>query len=548
MAKRFVQVSLATKLRVLFGFAVLASIAAALAVPFWYTELLSQEDVQSSAAAVTRLRLNEWQSKHTTDPDHDSEVALLYTESGRLEGRRGPKFVRLAEDMTADPPLSWSGRQALKAFLRNVRQDMAIIDTEDDSGARVFRCFRAVRVEETCQQCHGQSVPVDFQFQPGQLVGIIDVTVPGAEAGRSREEAGGWAVWQVRGAFAFGGALAALVSIVVFALIAQKLVLTPVRLLREVADKVAEGDMSVRNDISTGDELERLGDSVNEMLAAITNQHAQLRQANRALDLKLGELAESNVALYQANQVKTEFLANISHELRTPLNSVIGFADLLCEWGDEKVRRYGHNISSSAKRLLGMINDLLDLAKIEAGKADVRPAQVSVIDICDTLLALMDPVATKKQIELRGEVSADLPMIRTDPGKLQQILYNLLSNAVKYTPAGGKVTLAARAETPSNGHAAERRVAITVSDTGPGIAEADQVRIFDKFYQADSTLTREAAGTGLGLAIAKELAQLLGAQLTLKSTPGHGADFTVTLPLDLPQGKPAKEARTAAPE
>ena len=532
MAKRFVQVSLATKLRVLFGVAVLGSIAAALVIPWYFMELLAGEGVQSTAASVTRLRLNEWLNKHGSDPNHDSEVATFYAQAGQLEGRAGPKFIRLGEDLSASPPLDWPGKQALKAFLRSGRQELAIVESEDDRGRRLYRCFRAVRVEEACQRCHGQSVPARLQYQPGQLVGLIDLTVPASEAA-------GPLVWLVRGALVFGGALAALLSIVVFALITQRLILRPIRHLRDVADKVTEGDMSVRSTITSGDELERLGHSINEMLAAIAQQHAQLRQANRALDLKLGELSEANVALFQANQVKTEFLANISHELKTPLNSVIGFADLLADWPDEKVQRYGQNISLSAKRLMALINDLLDLAKIEAGKVDVRPVQVSVIDTCNTLLALMEPVALKRQVEMHADLTDGIPIVRTDPGKLQQILYNLLSNAVKFTPAGGKVTLSARAEPQDRPAQEVRQVALTVSDTGPGISEADQARIFEKFYQADRTLTREAGGSGLGLAIAKDLAQLLGGQLTFKSSPGHGAAFTLTLPVDLPEQPPA---------
>jgi len=524
MAKQFVRISLATKLRVLFGLAVLVSIAAALLVPWYFMELLVEQGVQSPAAAMTRLRLNEWLRKHPADPRHESSVASLYTQGGQLDGRAGPRFVKLSEEMSPTPSLDSSGRKALKAFLKRGTQTLAVIRTEDLQGRPIYRCFRAVRVEAACQGCHGHSVPVALQFQPGQLVGMIDLTVPGADIS-------GPLVWMVRGAFVFGGALAAGLSIVVFATITQRLILRPLRHLRNVTDKVAEGDMSVRSTVSTGDELQRLGESFNDMLTAITDQHNRLRLANRALDLKLSELSEANVTLFQANKVKTEFLTNVSHELRTPLNSVIGFAELLGEWGDERVARYGQNIGLSAKRLLTMIDDLLDLAKIEAGKAEVALGKVSVTDTVQTLAALMQPLADKKQIPLKTEVPPDFPVIVTDPGKLQQILYNLLSNAIKFTPVGGSVTISGELRTGQQGGIETQRVAVTVADTGPGIAEADQQRIFEKFYQADRTLTKESAGTGLGLAIAKELTQLLGGQLTLSSSPGHGARFTVTLPV-----------------
>ena len=268
------------------------------------------------------------------------------------------------------------------------------------------------------------------------------------------------------------------------------------------------------------------------MLAAIAGQHGKLTSANQALDLKLSELAEVNVTLHRANLVKNEFLANVSHELRTPLNSILGFADLLRESGDTRVGRYGENITLAAKNLLGMINDLLDIAKIEAGKADVRFEKTSVSDICRTLLALMAPVADKNQITVEPAISAGLPMVVTDAAKLQQILFNLLSNAMKFTPIGGTVRLTARPYTSSSKDRRYAGVVISVADTGPGIPQAEQSRIFEKFYQVEASLTKVVSGTGLGLAIAKELSGLICGRLVCKSTPGHGAEFTIFLPPD----------------
>jgi signal transduction histidine kinase len=267
------------------------------------------------------------------------------------------------------------------------------------------------------------------------------------------------------------------------------------------------------------------------MLDAIAGQHKELRAANKAVELRMAELGERNTALHQANLVKSEFLANVSHELRTPLNSIIGFADLLSGVQDEKISRYGSNIATASKNLLTMINDMLDLAKIEAGKAEVRMTKVSVLDTCQTLITLMQPIADKKNINLSGDIDPDLPMIVTDGGKLQQILYNLLSNAVKFTPPGGDVTLTCSVENLRGNHRG-RQVVIAVKDTGPGISKADQGRVFEKFFQSGETLTKESTGTGLGLAISKELAALIKAKLTLKSTPGSGTVFMLHLPMD----------------
>jgi two-component system sensor histidine kinase BarA len=525
MAKRL-RMSLAMKLRLLFGAAVLGIIAAALVVPWYFLELLAEQAVQQQGTQISSLVINE-HLRDPKDPAIGNLVASLYGAGGVEDGRRGPFFIKISPEMRADRPLDSLARAAARLFRRNPRQDVTVTRTEDEQGRLVYRSFRAVRADPDCMKCHGPGAAAEHQFQPGQLVGMIDVAVPA-------EVESGTLLWWTRGAFVVGAALATLLAIILFALLTQKLILRPLRQLRTVADKVAEGDLTVRSTIRTGDELQRLGDSFNEMLAAIADQHEQLRAANRALDLKLDELAQANVSLFEANKVKTEFLANVSHELRTPLNSIIGFADLLGESPDERVRRYGQNIGASAKNLLGLINDILDLARLEAGRATVRWDKVSLIDTCQTLVALMKPLADKKQLTFEAHLAEDLPIVTTDAGKCQQILYNLMSNAIKFTPAGGSVIVSAAVETVGEGQAAAKEVTIAVTDTGPGIGEADQQSIFEKFYQSDRSLTKEAAGAGLGLSIAKELTGLLGGRLTLKSSPGQGAVFCLHLPVEPP--------------
>ena len=533
MAKRLVRISLATKIRLLFALAVSGIIIAALVVPWYFMELLAEQGVQRPGGELTRLRLNEWLAQHPKDPtaadDKSSRVVALYASAERARARTGPSVVVLVSGREHTRPLASPARKARRAFIRNIEQELAILADEDDAGETIYRCFRAVRVEQKCISCHGPTARQNLRYQSGQLAAMIEVTLPG-------ETASAPLVWWTRGAFLVGAILASLLAFILFTLITQRVILRPLRGLRDLTDKVAEGDLAVRSTIETGDELQRLGESFNEMLEAIADQHQRLRTANRALDLRLGELAEANVTLFRANKVKSEFLANISHELRTPLNSIIGFADLLADRSDQRVRRYGQNISSAAKSLLSMINDLLAMAKIEAGRAEVRFDKVSVTDTCRTLLTLMGPQADKKQIDLRGELNDKLPIIVTDGGKLQQILFNLLSNAIKFTPAGGKVVVSAAAEAATRDGRPIDEVAVAVADTGPGIAEADQPHVFDKFYQADPTLTKESHGTGLGLAISKELASLLGGRLTMASRPGHGATFTLALPTKPPKG------------
>ncbi len=528
MAKTFVRTSLATKLHLLFGGALLAIIAAALVVPWYFMELLVTQGMQNPGAELTRLHFNEFYRDHVSGANwakKTSHTSSIYTSGQDIGSRAGPTMIMLSPDMEPDHPLDSTARHALKAFIRDPEQDLAVLKGEDEQDRAVARCFRAVRVGQSCMDCHGQTAKLERQLPIGRLVAMIDVSMPASTGPAALP-------WLRGGAFILGGVLASLLAVGLFSVITQRLILRPLRKLRDVSDKVAEGDLTVRSKVRTGDELQRLGDSFNEMLTAITAQHDKLRSANRALDLKLNELAEVNVTLFHANQVKSEFLANVSHELRTPLNSIIGFSDLLEENDSERIHRYGVNISTAAKALLAMINDLLDLAKIEAGKADVRFDKVSLTGTCQTLLDLMRPLADKKQLEFTGSLADDIPLINTDGGKLQQVLYNLLSNAIKFTPARGRVTLSTVLERLTRDGEAVDEVTVSVADTGPGIAEADQQHIFEKFFQADSSLTKESPGTGLGLAIAKELSSLLGGRLELKSSPGHGATFTVHLPID----------------
>ena len=341
------------------------------------------------------------------------------------------------------------------------------------------------------------------------------------------------------------GLAAGLIAIAVFWFITTRLILSPIRLLGDYAQKVSEGDVHIRADVNTGDEFQKLCDMFNAMLDKVKVNEEDLRAANKTMELKLGEIAESNVALYEANKIKGEFLANVSHELRTPLNSIVGFGEVLQESladrtgpVDEKRKRYIANIITSSRRLLDLINDLLDLAKIEAGRMKLTLSPVSVSDTAEGLINLIRPLAEKRQITLHLKLEPNLPVARTDAGKLQQILFNFLANAVKFTPIGGTVTLAARqiAAAPQNG---PTRVCLSVSDTGPGISPEYQERIFEKFSQLDPTATKEHGGTGLGLTISRELAELLQGSIELDGGLGHGATFSLIVPIDMTkQGTP----------
>lgn len=310
-------------------------------------------------------------------------------------------------------------------------------------------------------------------------------------------------------------------------IIVRYIIVKPVKHLKEVSDAISAGELNVRSEIQTGDEFEDLSHAFNRMLRHLVSMQDQWRKVNADLDRKVDELAQTNMALFESNRLKGDFLATMSHELRTPLNSILGFSDVLLSSDalTEKQRRWVSNIQTSGQKLLNLINDILDLAKIEAGKMQVRLDQFNLHDVCDGLLNMFRPLAEKKNIDLRSQIEMDIPMLRQDMTKLQQILQNLLSNAIKFTPEGGRVQLKAEADT--------RYVTIAVMDTGVGIAPEEQDLVFQKFRQSGNPLTREHAGTGLGLSIVRELCKLLGGEVSLQSELGRGSTFTVRLPLQL---------------
>lgn len=312
-------------------------------------------------------------------------------------------------------------------------------------------------------------------------------------------------------------------------LIVRYVVVKPVKHLKEVSDAITAGELNIRSEIQTGDEFEDLSHAFNRMLRTLVNMQDRLRKANADLDRKVDELGRLNMELYQSNQLKSDFLATMSHELRTPLNSILGFSEVLLSSGglNERQVKWVTNIKTSGERLLLLINDILDLAKMEAGKMQVRIEEFSIRDVCESLLGMFRPLAQKKNLALDASIDPGIPILRQDASKIQQILWNLLSNAIKFTPEGGRVEL--RAETDGV------HLILAVLDTGVGIAEEDQEIIFEKFRQAGTVqaLTREQGGTGLGLSIVRELAKLLGGDVALKSQLGRGSTFTVTLPLHL---------------
>jgi signal transduction histidine kinase len=344
------------------------------------------------------------------------------------------------------------------------------------------------------------------------------------------------------------GLIAGTGAIIAFYWITQRVILRPVRQLRAITNNVAEGNLDIRSKIDTGDEYEKLAEAFNHMLDGLQGTQEKLRHANKQLDAKIAELSERNIELFKANKLKSEFLDNISHEFRTPLNAIMGFAQVLRdkagELSKDKTRRYVDNIITSGNRLLNMINDLLDLAKTRAGKMELHIEKTSIDELINTAVASFSLQTKKKKIKVKVLTAPDLPLLTTDAGKVQQILYNFLSNAMKFTPSPGRIEIRAGFTPPDSSanvssdsigasQPASRMVRITVTDTGCGIAEADREKIFEKFRQLDGSLTRQSSGSGLGLAISKELAIMLAGNIGLESEPGKGSTFWLDIPITL---------------
>lgn len=395
---------------------------------------------------------------------------------------------------------------------------------DDINDKALYRYYQPVFAKSGCVLCHQTlSRAPRPELTTGDLVAVVKVEIDAENA--LHAQAVNRSMLIVAAIAAVCLAMAALYVIV------RYVIVKPLRHLRDVSNAIRQGDVEERAMINTGDEFEELGAAFNRMLRQLLRQQDELRVVNTELDGKIDEMAHANMRLFEMNQLKSDFLATVSHELRTPLNSIIGFSDLLegSEGIAEKQRRYAHNIQRSGKQLLEMINDILDLAKIESGKLEVHPSEFDIGTIVASQCDLAQPLSERKNIDLEYEVTPGLPPVRLDQGKIVQVLNNLLSNAIKFTPDGGRINITVLRDVQGD-------LRLTVADTGVGISESEQQLVFEKFRQGTTVMpggnamTREYSGTGLGLSIVRELCRLLGGDITLQSELGKGSEFTVHLP------------------
>ena len=264
----------------------------------------------------------------------------------------------------------------------------------------------------------------------------------------------------------------------------------------------------------------------NEIIALNTQLELRVRERTEELVSANEELHKTNIVLEDATRAKSDFLASMSHELRTPLNSIIGFSDILMkglagELNEEQSKQVGM-INNSGRHLLGLVNRVLDLAKIESGVVRSAVHEVDVSEVVRRVFESVRPLAEEKGLELYYDLEPEVPLIETDDVHVGQILLNLMGNAIKFTREGHvRLSVVSR----------DSSVCVSVEDTGPGIPPQDLERVFDEFYQVKEHGVVKASGTGLGLAISRRLAEALGARIELVSTVGEGSTFTLVLPI-----------------
>ncbi len=395
--------------------------------------------------------------------------------------------------------------------------------TQPIDGVEKYLYYQPVYATSSCIPCHTSLGANPRPLTEGDLMAVMRIEIDHESTRKDLAKNSGL-MWGMAVTIGF-------LSMFLLYFIIRYIIVKPVQHLREVSDAVREGNVEQRAEINTGDEFEELAAAFNRMLRRLLRQQDALQSVNSELDGKIDQLAQANMRLFEMNRLKSDFLATMSHELRTPLNSILGFSDVLSTIDklDTKQKRYVDNIQRSGRMLLEMINDILDLAKMESGKMDVRPTQFGIASVVSAQCDMARPLSERKNIDLDFYCEPDLPPIRQDQAKLQQILNNLLSNAIKFTPEGGKITVRA-------GRTEMGELELQVEDTGIGISEADQAVIFEKFRQGNAAaprgdaMTREHSGTGLGLSIVRELCRLLGGDVSVRSIVGKGSTFTVTLP------------------
>ncbi len=494
------ETSLERKCRFLFGACLLLLITASFWLYSFQTESIVNDQDRVMGPLLTRqdLQMRHWRGLETLAVpkfgDAVSKLTASLGESIHFEIAfilQNPSTANTAdsEDILTPDELEPDEREIVKRF----PHDKPAIPSASGAGEYAERrspdgtkyyYYQPIRATQTCfTTCHQplrnvtDGLPIDTPVMgksvaeaEGDLMAVARLTWPTKQTRI--------AILNNRMILLGMAIITTFLAMVASYVIVRYVIVKPLRHLRDVSDAISRGNNALRADLHTGDEFEDLAVAFNRMLRHQNDVQEEIHQANVNLDGKVDELAQANMRLYEMNMLKSDFLATMSHELRTPLNSILGFSEVLGSINalDDKQKRYVLNIQKSGKTLLEMINDILDLAKIESGKMETRLTDFRIAQVVSAQCDMAKPLTERKNIDLDSQVDADAPPMHQDQARVQQILNNLLSNAIKFTPEGGRITVAVRRDE-------EGFMVLQVRDTGVGIAEEDHQAIFEKFRQ-----------------------------------------------------------------
>ena len=428
--------------------------------------------------------------------------------------------------------------EALNVFLEDnkVQEYYDIVDYKDK---KYFRYMAPMKIDNSCLECHGKPVgELDILGYPkegwevGDLGGAVSIVMPINLYQQNF-------TYNVIREVAFFFFLTLLFILIIY-YATSRLVTNPLKQFKDTVEKIKgrELDVSFENINAVG-EIRDLAVHFNDMTIQLNDLYTnleneveqrteELAKTNHILEMHRIQLEEANRRLREDNKYKSEFIAIMSHELRTPLTSIVAFAEILERNKDlksEKELRIIREIKTNSQVLLDMINNILEMARLEVGKTELFIELVDLVDIINVVDNFIQPLADRKNIHYTSSIDRDVPLINADWERLRQITANLVSNAIKFTPENGEIRVSVTYDN------LEREVLIMVQDNGIGIRKEEQEYIFEKFVQSDSSIYRQYSGTGLGLALAKEFAELHGGWIKVESEINKGSIFTVGIPL-----------------
>ena len=452
-------------------------------------------------------------------------------------------YTNITTRRAADAPDAFE-TEAMEAFIADpsLKEYYALSEYE---GNQAFRYVEPLYMVESCLECHGEPAGELDSFgypkegkQVGDIAGAISIVMPvdlymdGVKDGI------------VRSVVFFG-----VVLLIGFALVwygVSKLVTRPVRALERAAEEIEGGNLDIEvAHIGSRDEIADLACRINSMAAKLRDSYEnleslvrsrteelataneELARANAELEAQRATLEQANAVLQETNEFKSDFLAIMSHELRTPLTSIIAFTEIWEKTNsctDERERAAVHEVRDNGQLLLTMVNNILEMARSEAGRNELMVEPVDMDDLINTVEKTLGFIAEKRAIELSTSVDADVPIIMADWEKLRRIIENLVSNAIKYTKRGGWVHVSVTRDEARDG------VVIAVADNGIGISAEDLPHVFDKYIQIDRSSQKRYSGSGLGLAVVKELVALHGGEVWVESAYKEGSTFSVFIP------------------